>query len=117
MSVVTRHGRAARTAWRVEKRFPRSRVSLLEVRPETGRTHQIRVHLSACGLPILGDTVYGRGSRLLPFPGARLGRPALHAQVLGFDRPGEGSRIRLEAPFPADLADLVSGLDAREQGL
>jgi 23S rRNA pseudouridine1911/1915/1917 synthase len=110
MSVATRRGREARTAWRVARRFPASDRSWLEVRPETGRTHQIRVHLASVGLPIEGDPVYGRRGRT----SARLDRPALHAAVLGFDHPRSGVRLRFEAPLPADLADLLEQLALRE---
>ena len=110
MSVSTRSARAARTAWTVRQRFPASGASLLEVRPETGRTHQIRVHLAATGLPIVGDEVYGR-SRGRAFA---ITRPALHAAVLGFDHPRNGERRRFEAPLPADFAELVDLLARRE---
>jgi len=117
MSVATRHGRAAETGWRVALRFPKSEVTLLEIRPETGRTHQIRVHLASAGLPILGDPVYGsqRGRRALALAAA-LERPALHAAVLGFTHPISGERLRFEAPFPADLAELEAALRQREGG-
>jgi 23S rRNA pseudouridine1911/1915/1917 synthase len=111
MSVAARRGRAARTAWRVARRFPRSGASLLEVRPWTGRTHQIRVHLAAAGTPILGDPVYGGGARV---PG--LERPALHAARLGFDHPTTGERLRFETALPPDLARLVESLERREAG-
>ena len=112
MSVQSRSGREAHTAWRVLERFPRFNHSLLEIRPETGRTHQIRVHLATVGLPIAGDDVYGRarrgrGSRL-----PRLDRPALHAAVLGFVHPTTGERLRFEAPWPADLGALLAALRA-----
>jgi 23S rRNA pseudouridine1911/1915/1917 synthase len=119
MSVRTRSGREAVTSWRVLERYPRSGVSLLEIRPETGRTHQIRVHLAASGMPILGDPVYGRGRGAASGAGgggagtaaaAALTRPALHAAVLGFDHPSRGERLRFEAPFPQDLAGLHAGL-------
>ena len=109
MSVRTRKGRAATTDWRVERRFGASGVALLEVRPATGRTHQIRVHLASAGLPILGDPVYGRGSSL---PGLR--RPALHAAVLGFRHPRSGTQLRFEAPLPAELAAVLDALLRRE---
>lgn len=111
MSVRTNAGRAALTDWRVERRYVHSGVSLLEIRPGTGRTHQIRVHLSASGLPIVGDAVYGRGGEQLA-----LARPALHAAVLGFTHPTSGERMRFEAPLPADLAAAIDLLEQRERG-
>jgi 23S rRNA pseudouridine1911/1915/1917 synthase len=112
MSVAARIARDAHTAWRVARRFPRSGRAWLEVRPETGRTHQIRVHLAAAGLPIVGDPVYGRRSRSPDE--ALLARPALHAQRLGFTHPRSGARLCFEAPAPADLADLLARLERRE---
>jgi 23S rRNA pseudouridine1911/1915/1917 synthase len=110
MSVAARgRVREAHTAWRVLRRFDASGISHLAVLPETGRTHQIRVHLASLGLPILGDPVYGRAAR---FPA--LTRPALHAAVLGVTHPRSGERIRFEAPFPADLALLVGALERAE---
>jgi 23S rRNA pseudouridine1911/1915/1917 synthase len=106
MSVRTRAGRAARTVWSVRERFPSLGCALLEVRPETGRTHQIRVHLAAVGLPILGDAVYGRARRVR----VSCPRPALHASVLGFLHPGTGERLRFEAPAPADFAAVLVAL-------
>ena len=111
MSVAARgRVREARTAWRVLRRFGASGISLLAVHPETGRTHQIRVHLASAGLPILGDPVYGRASKVkIP-----LERPALHAAVLGFTHPRSGVRMRFETPLPEDLAQLLGALERRE---
>jgi len=111
MSVVTGSGRAARTVWRVRERFPAAAHALLEVRPETGRTHQIRVHLASAGFPIAGDPVYGRSK-----PGRRAGvslgleRPALHAAVLGFRHPRSGEAVRFETAPPADFAAALERL-------
>jgi 23S rRNA pseudouridine1911/1915/1917 synthase len=103
------HGTAARraaTRWRVRERFAARGHALLEVRPEAGRTHQIRVHLAASGLPIAGDPVYGRGHRSeLP-----IGRPALHAASLGFRHPRSGERLHFEAPPPADFRAALAWL-------
>lgn len=110
MSVHFRSGREAHTAWRVLQRFPASDRTLLAVLPETGRTHQIRVHLASAGLPIVGDTVYGRAKRSRD----ELSRPALHAQILGFRHPASGERLRFEAPMPEDLARRIEALAARE---
>ena len=109
MSVATRHARSALTHWTVAARWPRAGMALLEIRPETGRTHQIRVHLSSEGMPIVGDDVYGRSrrSRSKLAAARSLGRPALHAAVLGFTHPVTGKVERFEAPLPEDLAALV----------
>jgi 23S rRNA pseudouridine1911/1915/1917 synthase len=112
MTAVRSGGREAHTAWRVARRFPRSARSLLEVRPETGRTHQIRVHLASVGLPIAGDPVYGRRGRESKEPG--LDRPALHARVLGLVHPESGERMRFEAELPADFAARLAALEKRE---
>jgi len=106
MSVETRAGRPARTFWRVLRRYPEAGISELEIRPETGRTHQIRVHLAAAGLPLVGDVVYGRARGRE----AALGRPALHAEILAFDHPDDGSRRRFQAELPRDLEDLARSL-------
>ncbi len=111
MSVATGAGRAAVTVWRVIRRFPKSGMSWLEIRPETGRTHQIRVHLASAGMPIAGDPVYGRHNRT-----RMLTRPGLHAAVLGFVHPTRAERLHFEAPEPEDLADALARLDAREAG-
>lgn len=112
MSLATRRGRPAATGWAVIRRFVTSGCTLLELRPETGRTHQLRVHLASAGLPILGDPVYGRARE----PGLALGRPALHAAVLGFTHPSRAERMRFEAPLPADLMAALAELERRERG-
>jgi 23S rRNA pseudouridine1911/1915/1917 synthase len=99
MSTLAGAGRRAVTLWSVRRRFAARGHALLEVRPETGRTHQIRVHLASVGLPIAGDPVYGRARRgELPIE-----RPALHAARLGFTHPRSGERLRFEAAPPADF--------------
>ncbi|MDZ7677143.1 MAG: RluA family pseudouridine synthase [Acidimicrobiales bacterium] len=103
---VTNQGREARTRFEVRETFSDpSEVSLLACRLETGRTHQIRVHLAAIGHPIVGDRQYG-GARS-PIPCAR---PWLHAAQLGFDHPGTGQRLRFRSELPEDLAGVLGGL-------
>ncbi len=106
---VSRTGRPALTRYRVERRFARPPATLLSVELETGRTHQIRVHLGAVGHPVMGDPVYGRGG---PAPPAGLDRPFLHATQLAFEHPGSGTRRSWSSPLPDDLARV---LDAWEE--
>jgi 23S rRNA pseudouridine1911/1915/1917 synthase len=96
-------GVEAATEFEVLERF--SRATLLVARPRTGRTHQIRVHLSSVGHPILGDRTYGGGGD----DARRLGlhRPFLHAWRLAFDHPVTGERLELEEPLPDDLTEAL----------
>lgn len=107
MAVVER-GREARTHYAVRQRF--ARATLLECRLETGRTHQIRVHMAAVGHPLVGDPAYGKRRsgdvRLDAFP-----RQALHAWRLALVHPATGAQIAWESPLPADMAALLDGLD------
>lgn len=99
---VSRRGRPARTRYRVVSRLGRpAEVTLLEVELDTGRTHQIRVHLSAIGHPVLGDPAYGR--RAPAIEGWSLPRPFLHAAGLAFDHPGEGGPVSFESDLPLEL--------------
>jgi 23S rRNA pseudouridine1911/1915/1917 synthase len=83
-------------------------AALIACRLETGRTHQIRIHLANAGHPIVGDVVYRSKSRP-PFP-VFFPRQALHARALGFRHPMTGEDLRIEAPLPSDLNELVAGL-------
>jgi len=103
---ISARGREARTRFRVRRSFTRpAELALVECRLETGRTHQIRVHLAAIGHPVVGDTRY-RGAR----PSVPLGRPFLHAYRLAFDHPATGARVEYDAALPPDLAEVVAGL-------
>jgi 23S rRNA pseudouridine1911/1915/1917 synthase len=115
MSVRARSGRAAITNWEVVERFAASSHVLLAIRPETGRTHQIRVHLASVGLPLAGDRVYGRARASKSSGVPLLDRPALHAARLGFTHPGTGERLGFESPLPADFEALLAALRDRER--
>jgi 23S rRNA pseudouridine1911/1915/1917 synthase len=128
MSVLRAGGKRAATRYKVIEKFGtpaqletgRAFAALIECRLETGRTHQIRVHLTHLGHPLIGDPQYGR-NRMAPrakslsetrafttagdFP-----RQALHAFVLGFQHPSLHKTLRFEAPWPADFAELVEAL-------
>ncbi len=107
---VSRRGRPARTRYQVVQRFSRpAEATLLDVLLETGRTHQIRVHLSAIGHPVLGDDTYRRGRN---FPRTSLHRPFLHAAALSFEHPANGGQLSFETDLPADLRLLLEGLEA-----
>lgn len=118
MSIRSDSGRAALSRWTVVARYRESGISSVEVRPETGRTHQIRVHLSSVGMPIVGDPVYGRQRDRKRRQGfnIELERPALHAARLGFTHPRSGERLDFEAGLPGDLAALQEQLQAFEGG-
>jgi 23S rRNA pseudouridine1911/1915/1917 synthase len=127
---VREGGRDAITHWEMRERYVATEgkdagkgtdlpvASLLACMLETGRTHQIRVHLAYIGHPIMGDETYAtgfktKGARLAP--NARdaleaLGRQALHAAVLGFEHPVTHEALRFEAPLPADMSRLVEAL-------
>lgn len=96
-------GKDAVTFFRVVKRF--ANATLVEIRPKTGRTHQIRVHFAHMGHPILGDTFYG-----IPFPPIR--RQALHASSLGFEQPHTRKWISLTSELPQDMQELLKFLGA-----
>lgn len=99
-------GRAARTRYRLLEGL--GDYSLLAVSPETGRTHQIRVHLAWLGAPVAGDPVYSRGREAREAKKRLgLGRQFLHAWRLSFERPDGKGVVELEAPLPADLAQVL----------
>jgi 23S rRNA pseudouridine1911/1915/1917 synthase len=117
MAIVRAGGRHAVTHYRVTRAFGLGAAELA-CRLETGRTHQIRVHLSATGHPLIGDPVYGRVTparrKALP-PAVALAatafpRQALHAATLGFAHPRTGKALRWESPLPADLGALSAAL-------
>lgn len=111
MAVTTR-GKQARTAYQVEQRFDDPvQVDLVGCSLETGRTHQIRVHLGAVGHPVVGDARYGGVRQSLAVP-----RPFLHARHLAFDHPTTGERVAFDAPLPPDLATVLGGLATDDGG-
>lgn len=116
MSVTLNGGRRALTLWRVIEKF-KSGFSLLSISIKTGRTHQIRVHLSHIGHPVVGDTVYGHGRKfwkrhvlckkgVLP----SVNRQMLHAKLLGFVHPDQERYLEFEAPLPDDMKYMVNAL-------
>ena len=108
MSTRARRARSAVTRVTWARHF--KGVSLLKLAIATGRTHQIRVHLSAIGHPIVGDAAYGGIHRRVPHdlrPVMRLERPFLHAMRLSFTHPGDGRRVDFDSPLPPDLESVV----------
>ena len=124
MSVVKTDGRRAITHYRVLEIY--EGFSLLRLTLETGRLHQIRVHLSFLGYPVAGDAVYGGGREraLSDAPSAtvrqaliKLNRQALHAEILGFTHPETGERLGFSTPMPNDMQQIVDALRNNHQGI
>ena len=129
MAVLRGGGKEARTRYRLIEKFgdpDKPFASLIECRLETGRTHQIRVHLTHLGHPLIGDPSYGK-SRQAPRPkttaqevafaaATNFPRQALHAYILGFQHPTLHKTMRFESPWPADLAGLISALRSLKNG-
>ena len=101
MAVNFLQGREAVTHWKVLERY--RGYTYLQCRLETGRTHQIRVHMAHLGHPLLGDTVYGK-----PYPG--LAGQCLHARRLSFTHPRTGERMTLECPLPGEFEAVLTKL-------
>ncbi|MBI5483356.1 MAG: RluA family pseudouridine synthase [Deltaproteobacteria bacterium] len=115
LSGKARNGKHAVTRWKVKERY--GRISLVELRLETGRTHQIRVHLTEAGFPLLGDPLYADGGRINNLPDTqlraminRLGRQALHARCLGFIHPTSGEYMEFTVEPPQDMQELLEYL-------
>lgn len=103
-TVVDKHrGKPSETAFKVIKRYQDH--SMIEAKPKTGRTHQIRVHLSTSGLPIVADILYGAEESDL------IARPALHAYELSFNHPVKKEKMTFTAPYPEDFEQLLDQLD------
>jgi 23S rRNA pseudouridine1911/1915/1917 synthase len=121
MSTASRRGRPAVTLWRVRERF--GIAALLEIDIETGRTHQIRVHLTQLGHPVVGDLIYGGAGRFRSIEDTdlrarikALNRQALHACRLSFIHPVTGEALRFSAPLPEEIASLCSSLRQKAKG-
>ena len=122
MAVLRDNGREAVTYWKVLETFGEDGsepiASLLECRLETGRTHQVRVHLAHIGHPLIGDPLYAQGFksklRKLPKPAqttlAKLNRQALHATLLAFEHPETGTLLKFNSHLPLDLAEIITVL-------
>lgn len=120
MAVVRNAGKPAVTRYRLERLFAGGAVSMVTCRLLTGRTHQIRVHLSGRGHPLIGDPLYGRSrpAALASLPESVRGaieafkRQALHAELLGFVHPDDGRRLLFESSVPKDMEHLIRSLES-----
>ena len=118
LKMSTRARRSRTAVSRITRAEHLAGVTLAEVAIATGRTHQIRVHLSTIGHPVVGDALYGGVHRRMP-PHlkalARLDRPFLHAAHLAFTHPGDGRRLEFDAPLPPDLQSVLDDLRAARE--
>jgi len=117
MSGTARVNRHAVTHWRVLRHYEEDRLTLVDLQLETGRTHQIRVHLAEMNYPVVGDPLYGSASRAKAINDvalrqrvAQLGRQFLHAWQLGFDHP-DGTAMLFQATMPSELQDILDYLE------
>lgn len=121
MTTRARHGREAVSHWRVLRRIqsPFGKFSLLEVKIDTGRTHQIRVHLASAGHPVVGDGLYGAAHELKDRAGRKLalGRNFLHSAAIEFKHPSTGTPLAFTRPLPRELEDFLSNLERGEMRL
>jgi 23S rRNA pseudouridine1911/1915/1917 synthase len=122
MSSTSRRGRNAVTHWNVLQRFDNDRLTLVELSLETGRTHQIRVHLSEMNHPVVGDPVYGSPKRCNQLPDTTLramiqslNRQFLHARLLEFDHPGRNERLEFKSSVPAELNTIIDYLNTKHE--
>jgi 23S rRNA pseudouridine1911/1915/1917 synthase len=116
MSGKVTRGKRAVTHWYVVGRY--GSITLMRLKLETGRTHQIRVHLSEAGHPLVGDSVYGGSGRLAGITDPQLktlirelGRQALHAKTLGFIHPSTGEYREFDTELPEDMARIIRYLE------
>jgi 23S rRNA pseudouridine1911/1915/1917 synthase len=111
---ATKPGEGQRAVTHVRVVEELGEYTLVECRLETGRTHQVRIHLGEAGTPLCGERVYDRPLHGKPLPdGSGAARIMLHAATLGFDHPMTGKRVRWQAPLPADMAELLTRLRQR----
>ncbi|MCK5912739.1 MAG: RluA family pseudouridine synthase, partial [Desulfuromusa sp.] len=118
MSGKARNSKRAVTHWKTLKQYNISRLSLIELQLETGRTHQIRVHFAEINCPLIGDPLYGNRSRTTAIKDMELRKlinqlpgQALHAQTLGFIHPRSGKYLEFSSEMPDTLQNVITYLD------
>ena len=124
MSGKARNAKRAVTHWKVLKRYPGERLSLIELKLETGRTHQIRVHFAEMNLPLVADPLYGSKSKLAAIKDPKLKKliaqlpgQALHAQSLGFIHPRTGKHLEFSCKMPDTLSHIINYLDQQQTAI